>query len=731
MGSKPDNRKTGNRRSGSGSATTRAAGASATRANTRAAGASNNRTNVRSNTRANTHATTLNTAKFLPTNASEMRERGWNHVDFVYISGDAYVDHPSFGTAIISRILEANGYKVGIIAQPDWRTPQSVSVFGKPKLGFLVSAGNMDSMVNHYTVNKKPRHDDAYSPGNKAGLRPNHACVVYGNLIRQTYKDSPIILGSIEASLRRLAHYDYWSDKIKRSILLDSGADIISYGMGETSIVEIADALAGGLAVSDITYIQGTAYKCTSLDKVYDYQELPNFSEISTNKQAYAESFAIQYRNANAFSGKRLVEAYSNHLYVVQNPPAYPLDSKNFDAVYELPYKKTYHPMYIKAGGVPAIQEVKFSITSNRGCFGECAFCALAFHQGRVISSRSVNSVVAEAAEMCNDPDFKGNINDIGGPTANFNTMACAKQKTHGACKAKRCVSPEVCKSLKVDHSHYLQMLRRVRELPGVKRVFVRSGIRYDYALLDSDSTFINELARYHTSGQLRVAPEHVSAKVLNLMGKPEIDLYKQFVEKFERASKRAGKEQYVLPYLMSSHPGSTLREAIELGQFCAELGYNPKQVQDFYPTPSTMSTVMYYTGIDPRTMQPVYVAKSAKEKAMQRALIQFKDPANYDLVRRALELAGRQDLIGNARGCLISGARPRIRDAEGGAGRKAGEARRVEARRSRSKRASSSRRKAGTSSNKNPKQDSHKNAPMGISTSSNKKRGREVSNAR
>lgn len=601
---------------------------------------------------------------FLPTTKREMDERGWDQPDFVYICGDAYVDHPSFGMAIITRLLEAKGYKVGIIAQPDWRDPESIAVLGEPRLAFLVSSGNMDSMVNHYTVAKKRRHSDFYSPGGKAGLRPDHACVVYGNLIRRTFKDTPIVLGGIEASLRRLAHYDYWSDKLKRSILLDSGADLISYGMGEHSIVAIADALDAGLAVTDLTYIPGTVFRTRSLDALYEPIMLPTWEDMQADKLKYAESFGVQCKNLNPYLSHSLVEEYPHGVYVVQNPPALPLTTPEMDAVYALPYERTYHPRYEAAGGVPAIKEVKFSIASNRGCLGECSFCALNFHQGRIIQSRSHESILEEARQMAQDPDFKGYIHDVGGPTANFRVPACAQQEKRGACPNKRCLAPEPCRQLRVTHKDYVQLLRELRSLPGVKKVFIRSGIRFDYAMLDPDRTFIRELAEYHTSGQLRLAPEHVSDRVLRVMGKPGNAVYQQFVREFDRASKQAGKEQYVLPYLMSSHPGSTMKEAVELAEFCRDLGYNPEQVSDFYPTPSTISTCIYYTGVDPRTMKPVYCPTDPHEKAMQRALIQYRNPKNRKLVAEALKRAGREDLIGYGPKCLI---RP-----EHGKGRKA-----------------------------------------------------------
>lgn len=595
-------------------------------------------------------------AQFLPVNREDMAQRGWDQVDFVYVSGDAYVDHPSFGAAIITRLLEAHGYKVGVIAQPDWNDPTSIAALGEPRLGFFVSAGNMDSMVNHYTVARKRRREDAYSPGGEAGLRPNHAAVVYANLIRRTYKKAPIVLGGIEASLRRLAHYDYWSDKLKRSILLDSGADLVSFGMGEHSVVEIADALDAGLSIADLTFIDGTAYRASSLEHVYDAETLPSFPEMQADKLAYARSFATQYKNSDPFTGKRLVEPYSDHEFVVQNPPAAPLTQSEMDAIYRLPYTRTYHPRYEQAGGVPAIKEVKFSLTSNRGCFGECSFCALTFHQGRIVQTRSHDSLVEEAQAIIEDPGFKGYIHDVGGPTANFRAPACAKQLKAGACPHKRCLFPEPCKQLEADHADYLQLLRRLRKLPGVKKVFVRSGIRFDYALADRKhgDEFIHELCEHHVSGQLKVAPEHVSDAVLAHMGKPRNLVYQRFVKHYERVNDELDKKQYLVPYLMSSHPGSTLDEAIELAEYCRDLGYNPEQVQDFYPTPGSMSTAMYYTGVDPRTMQPVYVPKSPHEKALQRALIQYRDLKNRGLVLEACRKAGRMDLVGYDKTCLV-----------------------------------------------------------------------------
>ena len=594
---------------------------------------------------------------FLPITREEMKERGWDQVDFVYVSGDAYVDHPSFGHAIITRLLESRGYRVGIIAQPDWRKPESVQVFGEPRLGFLVSAGNMDSMVNHYSVSKKRRKTDAYTPGGEMGKRPDYACVVYGNLIRQTYKKTPIILGGIEASLRRMAHYDYWSDKLKRSVLLDSGADVISYGMGEPSIIELAEALDAGIPVEDITYIAGTVVKTKSLDSIYDAEILPSFEDLKADKMNYARSFYTQYLNTDAFNGKRLVEPYSDHLYVVQNPPAAPLTQMEMDDVYSLPYQRTYHPSYEAKGGVPAIKEIKFSLISNRGCFGGCSFCALTFHQGRIVQVRSHESLIEEAKEIIKDKDFKGYIHDVGGPTANFRHPSCKKQMEHGVCKTRQCLFPSPCKNLDADHRDYVSLLRKLRDIPKVKKVFIRSGIRFDYLLADKKQEFLRELCEYHVSGQLKVAPEHVAGPVLSLMGKPEHKVYEEFTRQFYKMNEKIGKEQYLVPYLMSSHPGSTLKEAVELAEYCRDLGYMPEQVQDFYPTPSTLSTCMYYTGVDPRTMQKVYVPKSPHEKAMQRALIQYRNPELYDLVIEALHKAGRSDLIGFGPKCLV---RPR-----------------------------------------------------------------------
>ena len=592
---------------------------------------------------------------FLPISRRDMKRRGWEQCDFVYVIGDAYVDHPTFGHAIISRVLEDAGYKVGIISQPDWKDPASIQALGEPRLAFLVMGGNMDSMVNHYSVSKKRRKTDAFTPGGVIGKRPDHAATVYCNLIRRTYPHKPIVVGGIEASLRRLAHYDYWSDGMKRSLLLDSQADLLLYGMGERSIVEVADALDSGLDISDITYVRGSVYKTRSLESVYDALTLPSYEALTADRRTYAESFYTQYCNTDPFIAKRLVEPYEKErCYVVQNPPQEPLSTEEMDRVYALPYMRTYHPSYEKAGGVPAIEEVKFSLTSNRGCFGGCSFCALTFHQGRIIQTRSHEAIVEEAKQVIQDPDFKGYIHDVGGPTANFRHPSCQKQLTKGVCPNRQCLFPTPCKNLQVDHRDYLELLRKLRALPGVKKVFIRSGIRFDYLLCDRDDTFLRELVKYHVSGQLKVAPEHVADPVLQMMGKPSNAVYQKFIARYERLNEKMGKKQYVVPYLMSSHPGATLKEAVKLAEYLRDLGYMPEQVQDFYPTPSTISTVMYYTGLDPRTMKPVYVPTNPHEKAMQRALIQYRDPKNYALVREALEKAGRQDLIGFSKECLI-----------------------------------------------------------------------------
>ncbi len=597
--------------------------------------------------------------EFLPLTRDDMLRRGWVQCDFVYIIGDAYVDHPSFGHAIISRVLEHAGYSVGIISQPDWRKPESVRVFGRPRLGFLVSGGNMDSMVNHYSVTRHRRKTDAFSPGGVMGRRPDYATVVYCNLIRQTYRDVPILIGGIEASLRRLAHYDYWSDSLKRSILLDSQADLLMYGMGEKSVLEIADGLNSGLQVRDITYVDGTVFRAKTLDDSLPTIVLPSFEQLQQDRHRYAESFRIQYANCDPFTARRLAEPYGKE-YVVQNPPQKPLTTAQMDEVYDLPYCRTYHPSYEKAGGVPAIEEVRFSLTSNRGCFGACSFCALTFHQGRIVQTRSHESLLREAERMTHEPDFKGYIHDVGGPTANFRAPACEKQLTKGACGGRQCLYPTPCRNLRADHTDYVNLLRKLRKLPGVKKVFIRSGIRFDYLLADRKDTFFRELVQYHVSGQLKVAPEHVSDAVLRRMGKPENAVYNRFTEKYFALCREYGLKQYLVPYLMSSHPGSTLHEAVELAEYVRDMGYNPEQVQDFYPTPSTLSTVMYYTGLDPRTMERVYVPTDPHEKAMQRALIQYRDPKNDALVREALQLAHREDLIGSGKKCLIPAQPPR-----------------------------------------------------------------------
>ena len=602
--------------------------------------------------------------EFLPVCRADMDARGWAQCDFVYVIGDAYVDHPSFGHAIISRVLEHAGYKVGILSQPDWKNPASIAALGAPRLGFLVSGGNMDSMVNHYSVSKKRRQQDAYTPGGVMGKRPDYAVVVYCNLIRRTFKSVPILIGGIEASLRRLAHYDYWSDKFKRSILLDSQADLLLYGMGERAIVEAANALNDGMSVRDLTYIDGTVFRAASADTPVPSIRLPDYASLVKDPKKYAESFYLQYTNTDPFSAKQLIEPYSEREFVIQNPPQKPLSQAEMDEIYALPYCRTYHPSYEALGGVPAIQEVKFSLVSNRGCFGACSFCALTFHQGRIVQTRSHESIVREAEAMTHEADFKGYIHDVGGPTANFRHPACQKQLTKGACQNRQCLFPTPCKNMDADHSDYLALLRKLRKLPNVKKVFIRSGIRFDYLLADRSDAFFKELVRYHISGQLKVAPEHVSDRVLAVMGKPRHSVYLQFLDRYKKINEQARMKQFVVPYLMSSHPGCTLRDAVELAEYLRDTGHHPEQVQDFYPTPSTLSTVMYYTGLDPRTMQPVYVPKNPHEKAMQRALMQYRDPKNDALVREALEKAGRTDLIGNGPKCLL---RPRGKNAPSG----------------------------------------------------------------
>lgn len=590
---------------------------------------------------------------FLPINKQDMNERGWESCDFVFVTGDAYVDHPSFGTAIISRVLERFGYKVGIIAQPDWNNLNEFKKLGKPRLGFLINSGNIDSMVNHYTTMKKRRSSDAYTPGGVISKRPDRAVIVYSNKVREVYKDVPIIIGGIEASLRRLSHYDYWSDKVRRSILIDSGADLLVYGMGEKQIIQIAESLEAGIPAKEITFIDGTVFKTQDKDRVYNPIFLPSFEEVSTSKEDYCRSFKIQHENTDALNSRPLIEKCDN-IFVVQNTPAKPLTTLELDDVYDLDYEMTYHPIYEKDGGIPALEEIKFSITSIRGCFGGCSFCALNFHQGRTIQARSHESIIREAEKMTHDKDFKGYIHDIGGPTANFRIASCQKQLKYGVCKNKQCLSPIKCKNLDVDHSDYIKLLRKVRNLPNIKKVFVRSGIRYDYVMYDKSDEFIKELAAHHVSGQLRTAPEHVSNDVLKLMGKPNIEIYNEFCEKFNKETNKLGLKQFIVPYLISSHPGSTLNDAIKLSEYIRDMGFIPEQVQDFYPTPGTLSTCMYYTEKNPLTGEDVYVPKSYEDKKMQRALLQYKKKENYNLVLKALKKANRYDLIGYDKKCLI-----------------------------------------------------------------------------
>lgn len=599
---------------------------------------------------------------FLPVTKEEINKLGWESPDFIYVCGDAYVDHSSFGAAIICRMLESFGYKVCIISQPDWHSTSDFTRFGEPRLAFLVSAGNIDSMVNHYTVAKKRRSKDAYSPGGQAGLRPDRATIVYCNKIREAYKNAAIVIGGIEASLRRLSHYDYWDNKVRRSILLDSGADLLLYGMGEHQIIELAEALDSGLPIQEITYLKGSVYKTRDRERIGECIWLPAYEETSRDKNKYSESFMLQYSNTDFITAKTLAEEYREGI-VVQNPPSPPLGQDELDRVYSLPFMRTYHPMYEKMGGIPAIEEIKFSLSANRGCFGNCNFCAIVFHQGRIVTSRSDKSLIEEAEIMTSEKDFKGYIHDVGGPTANFMRTACDKQLKAGACKDRQCLFPEKCPNLVVDHKRYLKLLRKLRQLPKVKKVFIRSGIRYDYLIYDKDESFFNELCKYHISGQLRVAPEHVSDRVLDKMGKPKKEVYDKFVNRFDEINKKYGLDQYCIPYLMSSHPGSDLRAAIELAEYLRDTGHMPEQVQDFYPTPGTLSTCMYYTEMDPRTGKNVYVPKNPHEKAMQRALMQYRVPANYDLVKEALKKAGREDLIGFTPHCLIRPEKPKNND--------------------------------------------------------------------
>ncbi|WP_156792031.1 YgiQ family radical SAM protein [Caloramator australicus] len=590
---------------------------------------------------------------FLPITKEDMKKRRWDELDFIFVTGDAYVDHPSFGHAIVTRLLESLGFKVGIISQPNWKTAEDFIKLGKPKIAFLVSSGNIDSMVNHYTVNKKRRSEDAYSPGGKGNLRPDRAVIVYCNKIREIFKDVPIIIGGIEASLRRFAHYDYWDDKVRRSILLDSSADLLVYGMGEKQIIEIANLISYGKKITDLNDINGTCYITKDISKLTNYIEIPSYEEVAKDKLKYAEAFKIQYLEQDPIKGKILVQKHGN-IYLVQNPPAKPLTVEEMDFIYSLPYKRTYHPIYKKYGGVPALKEVEFSIVSHRGCYGGCSFCALHFHQGRIIQKRSRESIIEEAKKLTSMPNFKGYIHDIGGPTANFRNPSCKAQLERGICKTRQCLHPNPCPNLEVSHEEYLDILRQVRNLPKVKKVFIRSGIRYDYVLLDKSDKFLIELIKNHISGQLKVAPEHVCDRVLKVMGKPSKKVYDKFVKKYFEYNKKFGLKQYLVPYLMSSHPGSDLKAAIELAEYIRDMGYNPEQVQDFYPTPGSLSTTIYYTGVNPLTGEKVYVPKDPEEKKMQRALLQFRDPKNYDLVYKALIKAKRTDLIGYDKKCLI-----------------------------------------------------------------------------
>ncbi|WML37743.1 YgiQ family radical SAM protein [Clostridium sp. OS1-26] len=603
--------------------------------------------------------------KFLPVSKNDLKAEGIDQLDFIIITGDAYVDHPSFGTAIISRVLENEGFTVGIIAQPNWNNADDFRRLGKPKLGFLVNSGNIDSMVNHYTVARKKRHDDLYSPGGESGHRPDRAVIVYSNRVREAYKDVPIIIGGIEASLRRFAHYDYWDNKVRRSILLDSKADLLIYGMGEKTVVQIANLLKYGMSIQKVTDVRGTVYLSNDLSQLRDFVEVPSFEEVSTNKEAYAESYKLEYFEQDAIRGKTVVQKHSDK-YIVQNPPQFSLTEEEMDVVYNLPYTRNYHPMYEAKGGIPAIKEVKFSITSHRGCFGGCSFCALTFHQGRTIQNRSQKSIIDEATLLTSIDDFKGYIHDVGGPTANFRHKACKIQETAGVCKNRQCLSPTPCKNLIVDHREYLSLLRQIRQIPGIKKVFIRSGIRYDYLVYDKNADFFEELCKHHISGQLKVAPEHISDKVLKQMGKPKKEVYDKFSKKYFEINKKIKKNQFLVPYLMSSHPGSDLTASVELAQYIKSMGYTPEQVQDFYPTPGSLSTTIYYTGIHPLTGEKVYVPREQKEKNMQRALMQFTVPENHKLVKEALIKAGREDLIGTDKRCLIASAPYKQRPKQG-----------------------------------------------------------------
>ena len=590
--------------------------------------------------------------RFLPVTMAECRALGWDAPDFVYVCGDAYVDHPSFGHAIISRVLEKAGYRVAMLCLPPWQDASAFTRFGRPRLGFLVTAGVIDSMVNHYTVAKKRRHEDAYAPGNRSGMRPDRATIVYCNRIRQAYRDVPILIGGVEASLRRFSHYDYWDDKVRHSILVDSGATLLMYGMGETSILECANWLADGANPAELPRIRGVCYMSKTPDPTC--VQLPGHRDVCTDKRRYAEAFRIQYDEQDAIRGKRLCQQQDTDRYLIQNTPPLPLSRQQLDGVYDLPYTRRWHPMYAQDGGVPALQEVEFSIAATRGCFGACSFCAITFHQGRIIQSRSEESILREARQLTSLPGFKGYIHDVGGPTANFRRPACKDQLKRGACKNRQCLYPRPCPNLEVDHSEFVSILRKLRALPKVKKVFVRSGLRYDYIMADKDPTFLRELCQHHISGQLKVAPEHVCPYVLSRMGKPGRDLYDRFVQRYAAVNEQLGLKQYLIPYLMSSHPGADLNAAIELACYLRDTGFYPDQVQDFYPTPGTLSTCMFYTGLDPRTMESVFVARSPEDKAMQRALMQYREPRNRPLVRKALRIAGREDLIGYGRNCLV-----------------------------------------------------------------------------
>lgn len=590
---------------------------------------------------------------FLPINKKEMLDRGWDSVDFVYVTGDSYVDHPSFGAAIITRVLESKGFKVAVLSQPDWRSTADFVQFGKPRLGFFVTSGNIDSMVAHYTAAKRIRHDDAYTAGGVAGKRPDRAVIVYSKIIKELYPDSPLIIGGLEASLRRFAHYDYWDDKIRPSILIDSSADLLSFGMGENQTIEIAQRLDNGESIQNMRDILGTCYACPTTETPYVGVECPSYENVLNSKKEYAKSCRIQQDEQDHIRG-RVIKQKHGKMMIVQNQPMPPLTQKELDWVYSLPYMRAYHPSYEKLGGVPGIREVEFSITHNRGCFGACNFCSIAFHQGRYVTSRSKKSIMIEAEKLTHMPNFKGYIHDVGGPTANFRKPSCEYQEEHGLCKGKKCLAPKPCGNLSVDHSEYLDILRSVRNISGVKKVFIRSGIRYDYLLKDKDDTFFRELVENHVSGQLKVAPEHCSASVLDKMGKPHIEAYIDFSRRYFQYTGEVNKEQYLVPYLMSSHPGSTIDDAIELALFLKKNHIRPEQVQDFYPTPGTISTCMFYTELDPYTMEKVYVAKSEHDKAIQRALLQYFNPKNQHLVEEALKRAKRYDLIGYDNKCLI-----------------------------------------------------------------------------